>query len=294
MRSYFQRLIARAEGRNFMPALTPSSRRAPDSTGNQDPFETVVESPPSFSGQPARVETRSDSKASGVAVDSTLSNQAQENKKLRQVSRPASETSSTEEVGDRNIASPNPSPTRRLKTEVAEEIEAFSVRKIERKISERKINDEPETLEPESQTRGGINRPDSLPVVAPDQLSRTGKEDETEDNNDRFTELARAVVEQLTPHLKAVEPSAQTAKTASDERLIDARQQLMPPPVAISPDSTRDEPRLVIGRLRVEVLPAPPEAPRSDQRAARHVSAPSRKEGVETLSSNLRFGLGQM
>jgi len=294
MRSYFQRLIARAEGRNFMPAITPTSRKEPDSTDIHDPFETVVQSTPPFSGQPARVETRSDSKASGVAVDSTLSDQAQENKKPRKIPRPAPETSPMEEVGDRDIASPRPRPPRRPKAEISEEIETFSVSKIERKISERKTNEEPETLEPESKTRGRINRPDSLPVDAPDQPARTVKEDEAEENNDRFDELARAVAQQLSTHLKAVETPAQTAKTASDEKLIEARQPLMPPPVAISPDSTRDEPRLVIGRLRVEVLPAPLEAPRSDTRAARQVSAPSRKEGVETLSSNLRFGLGQM
>ena len=52
---------------------------------------------------------------------------------------------------------------------------------------------------------------------------------------------------------------------------------------------TSDEPRLVIGRLQVDVMPAP--APETVRVITRETPARQRTDG---RASNLRFGLGQM
>ena len=63
-----------------------------------------------------------------------------------------------------------------------------------------------------------------------------------------------------------------------------------PPPFPIG-GRAEEGPRIVIGQLRVEVTPAPPDVPQPARPAPRGATSPDRAESPRSM---LRFGLGQM
>ncbi len=94
--------------------------------------------------------------------------------------------------------------------------------------------------------------------------------------------LAEAAAE-LTPAW----PVAET--TRREPRPLAPPPSVTPAPVGQEPDG----PRLVIGRMRVDVVAAPSPAPAAAP-AVRIVERPAPAERAPTLRSSLRFGLGQM
>lgn len=109
-------------------------------------------------------------------------------------------------------------------------------------------------------------------------------------------------VQQLTPESDVPELSPDgSKKNKRSDSESDAPVQILRPPAPI--DSTpapiqktsKREPRLVIGRLKVEVVTPPPEKPKQTAvRAAPRAVKSARSSERSSFSSKLRFGLGQV
>jgi hypothetical protein len=144
-----------------------------------------------------------------------------------------------------------------------------------------------------------ITRPAGPPAVqksdTPSSMS-TGAELEVHETH-RMNKKPKPTDQILTPQPPALPTRMPAAeKERAMERSIPT---LRPPEPAPAPPMTKtpEQPRVVIGRLTVEVVPAPPATPRAatvrrtQPQSPRTSSTPSHSEPTR---SKLRFGLGQM
>ena len=81
------------------------------------------------------------------------------------------------------------------------------------------------------------------------------------------------------------QPKTVVGSTLEPRRPTDTVRSQTPPP---------DEPRLVIGQLRVDVIPTAPSQTREVVRVVTRTVDPNQSRGVRGPISRLRFGLGQM
>ncbi len=289
MKSYLQRLAARAEGIAATPAIAPAAIRY---DRQPDPFEAVVDD-----GLPSQSTQRAGRKQTPPAIEpsseavSTPPASTFERSTPRRAAR-SMPMISPEPVGEDESNKPERKSARRPRKKASEEVAVLSPAEP-RRIIQSERPDQPEFAAPQTQAREAVSAQDLSPLPAADRSIPSGKENDSQDEANRLDRLAQALIEQLAPRLPSGEKPPLSSMPA---KIIERETPTLAPPAPAEPrpvDSTPDEPRLVIGRLRVDVLSAPPAAGEAAAVIVR-APAPSRNEGTARPVSKLRFGLGQM
>ncbi len=104
----------------------------------------------------------------------------------------------------------------------------------------------------------------------------------------------RDVLSKLMPQLEAWFNQPSRAEKEAESPVADAR---LNPPLRepeVAPSVRQEESRLVIGQIRVDVLPAPPPAPVPSPRVVRVPIRSGQSSAVAETIGKLGFGLGQM
>jgi len=272
MSNYLTRLVRRASGAEQKGYATPTVPAAETAADTRDPFEatapigqypassTPLVSHQTIPGLPARAP---EPVWHGVPPPSAPS----ETRPSVEARPPDAASHPPEPPGFRSVAiSPErvrPSADSRRETK---EVTRFE----ERKIVEREIKHET------SQSAPNVVVPGALPARAAEPPTPA---------------VDRKVPELDQPAPALVPPSEASAPMARESNVVlepvKPRHEAIPPPLAVA----REELRLVIGRMQVEVVPLPPAVP-----APRASVTPQRRSAfAETASpARLEFGLAQM
>jgi hypothetical protein len=269
---YFARLIARAAG----PAAPHPHAPAKQTAGMEDPFEATapLETPLSapVSAPPAPVLPQ----PATVATPSAPPALEQRGASSTPVARPGIEPPRKA-----------PPPLRAADAAVPSTKEAADV-----DAAEQPIPRPPRTVETTRIEREVVIRPDERPTVSAGPAPATREEQpasapqpiriEKETTREREVRVIReaATREELTAPRPALKPSIEPR--AREDR----------PPAPITPES-HAAPRLVIGRMNVEVVPAAPPVP-VRQPPVRVASRPAGPRRDAPAPAHLSVGLGQM
>jgi hypothetical protein len=305
MNNYLQRLIARAEGVAGAPSLIPNVRREGARQQEQDPFgatletgessaapwpETTISTPSRSKLQPSGEETFAPPAASPSGNRSRL---------IRR-SAPAGEMPARE-FDEAPPPAQSDSSRRRPKDDVSPQaVEASTKSSIEPlKIKEARASrveelkrQNSENNESESQTLRPLNEREPLPM----RKTASDAEDEIRLSN----KLSQETLERLDRLSEIIESSSRHSNDAANTETLGAAPFNLEPPRAereqearLAPPPT-DEPRLVIGQLRVDVVPVAQGDNREVVRVVTRDSGQGRSSSVGSQTSKLRFGLGQM
>jgi hypothetical protein len=294
MNGYFQRLVARAGGAVApAPSLPPTLPSGPRTAGESDPFQNVVGPEPTADfasrGAPGPMRAEATMTVSGAAEGPEI--------RVEQSTAPLSAARLT---GERLV------PQERIERPAIARVDPGNP--LAAKLAE------PWTDQESARVQAG-----AAPLGAPARLApgRTGGEEKhalAPEQRGLDSEpgawapgqsfenhlIAAGSVERIIERSRErpLEPPAMAASFASAPPRRDAPRpsspaaKLAPPaqPEERAEAQAPEEPRLVIGRLQVDVVPAPVPAPATNQVIAQGM--PAQRTGGR--ASNLRFGLGQI
>jgi hypothetical protein len=302
MSNYLQRLIARAEGVASTPSLIPGVRRERARQQEPDPFAATLDAGEAFARQGPETTSAAPSisklQPSGEETLAPSTASAPDNlSRLIRRSAPANETTE-QEIEEARPAAPSDSSRRRQGNTSPEEIEASTRRIVE-----------PLKMRDESAAHvEGLKSPDSdadekraqmlRPLNETEPLPVRKMTNDAEDEIRRTNQLSQEMLERLDRLGEVIERSSQVSSSAADTESRDASPFNLEPPRAheeeARPAPPTDEPRLVIGQLRVDVIPSAPPAAREVVRVVTRNAGQNRSSSMGSQTSKLRFGLGQM
>lgn len=276
MKSYLQRLAARAEGHALTASIIPAARNEIRES-EPDPFAAALESDESAAAQ------------SSQAGPQVTSNDAQVTSALQYSSQtvepPAGPVSSTARSRRARRSRAGEAPEQAIETQPVSPKAEGAAR--QREMSSREIDSpaisEGEPRRSRAKTRGRAE-PAKTQRAGPDEARRPNSQ-------------AQDVSQQVTPRGDASERSAPASPrairadvTAESSPALEPRRADAVTPAAPIPD----EPRLVIGQLRVDVVAAAPAETREVVRVVTRTVGSGRSSNSGGPLSKLRFGLGQM
>lgn len=294
MSGYFQRLVARAGGAVApAPSLPPTLPSGPRAADGSDPFQNVAGPEPAADfasrGAPGPVRAEATMTVPGAAGGPEI--RVEQSTAPLPAAPPAGERLAPQERIGRPAIQPRVDPGNPLAAELAE----------------------PRTDQESARVQASAAPPGAPARLAP---GRTGEEEHALAPEQRGLDsepsawapgqafenhlIAAGTVERIIERSgeRPLEPPAMAARLASAPprreapRLPSPAAKLAPPaqPEKRAEAQAPDEPRLVIGRLQVDVVPAPVPAPATIQVIA---ETPARQR-TGGRASNLRFGLGQI
>lgn len=325
MADYLQRLVERANGSSdTQPRITPFIRQwmVEGAGGNEDTFESVsqVEAPDTATSVPAFNETQASARYPRVEGLVSKQNEPLPVSPVDESTAPAGSIQVSgqlhhEQAADELITSPNIRKPKdsSLQTEPLvhqrTEYEAVTVQPV-------KKTDQHNTLYPlSSMETGEENSASSSRQTAPDSnrlpskqdlfpreelvshsptLSYTGQRIDAVGQSE--TRRSRALRDGVTittkvPSSPPLKPSGTTVRS-QDKNTTDLRPRNITASSSQLP--SREQPRLVIGRLQVDIVPPQTKAPPPQhERVVPRVEHPQQKRSTR-ISSKLRFGLGQL
>lgn len=355
MRSYLQRLAARATGHTVSPSLIPPVRSEMTRESESDPFAAAMESYESLDAQSPQAVPGPQVTSDDAQVAPTFQYSSESVAPLAPVAsalrsrhiRRSHAEEAQESAIDTQPASPESEAANSQRETSSREIDSQATSKPEPQKSKDKTRVRAEP--PQTQIAGldEKSRPMLSPVDAGEQSFTRKRETGDETESRRPNSQAQDVPQQLTPRTDATERSAATSPRAVrtdvtgesaptfDSRRADRVQTPAPSPgmrdessPTLEPrraDAVRsaasvsglsdepapnlkprsadpvaraaplpDEPRLVIGQLRVDVVTAAPAQTREVVRVVTRTVATGRSSNTGGSLSKLRFGLGQM
>lgn len=308
MIDYLSRLAARSAGRAAAHTLAPinHSRVHTISRDNENPFEAAeppaAESPFTIHGQP-RLSEHARSQRAEHASETPLSPPSSPTQGTSGTDSGQSGRLPTGESGEPRTIQPSRVSSIRYQGEVANpaavvrEPEGVPGLGFHGQVRQQKSYDEAghEAL----MTQSPESRPDAGPatpgVAVAGELKPRGLENNESPPAEKESLLRPFRTDQVATGRKHVEPMYREQKGARD-RAAPPMAELLPKEPALQPliSSPVEQPRLTIGRLVVEVVPAEPVAMQPQPRRVTTPSAkPQSNPGVGTRS-RLRFGLGQI
>lgn len=303
MSNYLQRLIARAEGVAGAPSLIPNVRREGGRQQEPDPFGATLETAESSAAEwPETTSAAPPISKLQPSNDATLTPPAPSptGNRSRYIRRSAPEGEMPEqELDEARPIAPRDSSRRQSENVSPEDTEASTQRIVEPlRMKEESVSDaaglkprDSETGEREAQTLRPVDETEPLPL----RKITSDAEDEIRRSN----KLSQKMLERLDHLSEVVESSSQlSSEAARTETPGIAPFNLEPPRPPVEEEQRvpmpADEPRLVIGQLRVEVIPAAPSTKQEVVRVVTRDANQNRGSSVGSQTSKLRFGLGQM
>lgn len=295
MKSYLQRLAARAEGHALTPSLTPAVNSQMTRESAHDPFAAALESDEPSGAQSPQAVNGLQVTSNDAQVTSTLhylsetveplAARVSSTARSRRVRRSRA-GESPEQAIETQPVSPKPEAATRQRAMSSREIDSSATSEGEpRRSRERnRVLAEPaKTQTAQSEEKGS---PLLSPVKAGEQPFTRKSEIGAEDVPQQLTRRAEA-----TERSAAASPDAILAHVSFEPApTLEPRRADAVPPAAPIPD----EPRLVIGQLRVDVVAATPTETREVVRVVTRTVGPGRSSNTGGPLSKLRFGLGQM
>ena len=321
MKTYLQRLAERAEGVSLTPPLRPTMRRevtreaGSDSLVEETALESYVESPRASGDIPRHKPVQDSIKIVEPSIQTVprVSPRQQELTLPAEAPRERAAVVEPRSAGN-ETAMPQPMtpPKERAFPESSiieprsyaerEQTQKVEVRRETPAAPERSIIEPHRYVEREQTRKMEVRRetpaenssPQLSPVPSVDQPG-TEKWRSNKDEYARLEQLTQDVLRRLVPPVQPVEHLAPTPKEIGAAVSDRAIPNLEPPRADPIRQTTPipDEPRLVIGQLRVDILPTGPTETREVVRVVQSRAGASRTLPASPVSK-LRFGLGQM
>lgn len=286
MSGYFQRLAHRAAGKaERSPALSPEALRRASVEPVRDPFEAADVEPHAFVRQQAPrampLEPTGIEMGAGEPLGKTADVRTPD---AIQQAHSADLPSALPVAREADPLEPQPVPaaiersTEPLRVEARQTISPPEHKLTIRPERDRVTLDHPVTPRE-------TNTDESGPRQEPEGLQRI------EESLSRLMALSDA---QKQPEVPQVAPPQHFAPVDVSAPVLNPVPLIAPREGAKVPvEESDDEPRLVIGRVRVDVAPPPRQIERETVRVE-HRASPAQSRGATTSAPKLQFGLGQM